>query len=132
MQPTLATPTVPSLSTTVSSWLPPGVLPTELLTLSLNDYPAINVHLAWSAVGGLAVGLMWLRRDRMSRIAGAILLMYVAIDHALNNAYISKGFPLMRNALAVMPILALGIAWWFDRSSQRSSDEPVLSVEQAA
>jgi hypothetical protein len=127
-----ATPTVPSLSTTVTSWLPPGVLPNELLTLSLNHYPAINLHLAWSSVGGLAVGLMWLRRERVSRIAGAILLLYVAIDHALNNAQVSTGFSLLRNSLAVMPVVALGIGWWFDRRSQSASDEPLLAAEQAA
>ena len=127
-----ATPTVPSLSTTVTSWLPPGVLPNELLTLSLNHFPAINLHLAWSAVGGLAIGLIWLRREWMSRIAGAILLLYVASDHALNNAHVSTGVSLLRNVLAVMPIVALGIAWWFDRRSQRSSDEPVLAAEGTA
>jgi RsiW-degrading membrane proteinase PrsW (M82 family) len=42
---------------TVTSWLPSGVLPNDLATLSLNHYPALNLHLAWSAVGGLAAGL---------------------------------------------------------------------------
>lgn len=110
-----ATPTVPSPWTTVTSWLPPGVLPNELLTLSLNHYPAVNLHLAWSAVGGLAVGLICLRATMISRIAGAILLLYVAGDHAVSNAQVSTGVALLRNVLALMPIVALGIGWWCDR-----------------
>src|SRR5262245_14184871 len=127
-----ATPTVPSPWTTVTSWLPPGVLPNELLTLSLNHYPAVNLHLAWSAVGGLAVGLIWLRGEIISRAAGAVLLLYVAADHAVSNAQISTGQSVLRNLMALMPIVALGIAWWCDRRSQISSDEPMLAAERSA
>ena len=128
----VATPTVPGPWTTVTSWLPPGVLPNELVTLSLNHYPTVNLHLAWSAVGGLAAGLIWLRRDAIGRVAGVLLLTYVAVDHAVSNAHISTGALVLRNLLALMPIVALGIAWWCDRRSQISSDEPRFAAEKSA
>jgi hypothetical protein len=108
-------------------------LPNELITLSLNSYPAVNLHLAWSAVGGLAVGLFLLRRGWISRIAGLLLFLYIVGDHVANNARISSDSSLMRNLLAVMPAVALGIAWWFDRRTQRSGEtDAVLRAEQHA
>ncbi|HEU5135644.1 MAG TPA: hypothetical protein VFU13_10915, partial [Steroidobacteraceae bacterium] len=89
-----------------------------------------NLHLAWSAVGGLAVGLAALRGGKLVRRWGAGLLTYVALDHASWNAVIAAGsttqrvlelwlFTTLRDLLGFLPIAALVVAWWFDRHQQR-------------
>jgi RsiW-degrading membrane proteinase PrsW (M82 family) len=136
MLPDSTSPVVPSPWTTLTSWLPPGVLPNDPFTLSLNSYPALNLHLAWSAVGGLAVGLIALGQRKLKRMPWTVLLLlYIAADHAAYNAVlmgIMREPLLLRNVLAFTPIAALGVAWWFDRYSHRPTggDEPVLLAEQ--
>jgi hypothetical protein len=125
----IALPTVPSLWTSITSWLPTGVGDT------------LNLHLAWSAIGGLAVGLIRLRGGTVSLTVGALLLFYIGADHAAFNAGYegdwvaaalrSLPFAALRDLLGLMPIAALAAAWWLDRRRQQGL-EPLLAAERAA
>lgn len=126
---------VPSVSETLSSWLPIGA--------SWLGGPRVNAHLVWSAIGGLAVGLTVLNRTTAARLAAGGLFLCIGLDHAAQNAtnIASTWLALLATPLAalahlrgVMPIAALAVAWWLDQYRQRPSDarEPLLAAEQSA
>jgi RsiW-degrading membrane proteinase PrsW (M82 family) len=77
-------PVVPSVWSTINSWLPEAGVPFDKIAASGRFPP--NVHLVWSALGGLAVGLIMLRRGWRWRTLAAVLLVYVAVDHTAWNA----------------------------------------------
>jgi RsiW-degrading membrane proteinase PrsW (M82 family) len=140
----LALPFVPSIRTTLTSWLPPGTSAGDIFFPGISGQPWVNLHLAWSAIGGLAVGLMRLRPGVVGRIAGALLLLYIGLDHAAWNATGAYGssvrellvapFASQRGLLVFLPIAAFAVAWWLDRRRQNPtrSDQPVLKAEVAA
>ena len=70
---------VPSIGKTLTSWLPVGVAGGS------SDVARLNVHLVWSAVGGLAVGLTVLSRTKAARLTALGLLVYISLDHAAGN-----------------------------------------------
>jgi len=125
-------PVVPSVWSTLHLWLPQGAISNQL---------SLNVHLVWSAIGGLAVGLIVLRRGWIWRSIGAALFAYIVVDHATLNAGLKGAgwtggatIHTLRNQLWLAPILALGLAWWLDRQRQRTAvGEAVnLAAEQSA
>jgi len=141
---TLATgislPYVPGFLTTLTSWLPPGSASTSALG---TDFPWLNFHLVWSALGGLAVGLICLDRRLASRIAGVVIMLGIGLDHAAVNgatAYDSwvyetlvPPFTALRAWLWWMPAVALALAWWLDRTRQRAVDTDLrLAAESEA
>jgi PrsW family intramembrane metalloprotease len=140
----LAFPFVPSFWTTLSSWLPPGAAEGDYFNPGLRGHPWVNLHLAWSAIGGLAVGLICVRQGRVAVTAGALLLLYAGADHAASNAGFARDgfagalravpFGAVREWLGLMPIAALAFAWWLDRRRQRAGDslELLLAAEQSA
>jgi len=135
----IALPMVPSLWTSVTSWLPAGV--GDSTVFSVTGSPSLNLHLAWSAIGGLAVGLFRLRGGTVRLTVGALLLFYIGADHAAFNAgyqgdWVAAAlrwlrFGALRELLGLMPIAALAVAWWLDRGRQHGL-EPLLAVERSA
>jgi RsiW-degrading membrane proteinase PrsW (M82 family) len=127
-------PYVPSVWTSMRAWLPQGAGPSDgVLTL--------NPHLVWSTLGGLAVGLVMLRRGWTARLVATVLFAYIVVDHAAMNAIIkgqrwgdAGAIHVLRDQLWLAPIVALGVAWWLDRSRQRTvpGDSVLLAAEEAA
>jgi len=128
---------VPSIGTAVTSWLPIGVAggPGEAARL--------NVHLVWSAVGGLAVGLTVLLRTKAARLTALGLLLCISLDHAAGNmadigdswlAFLSWPLRALVHLRGLMPIAALAAALWLDQRRQgiRDSVDPLLKAEQSA
>jgi len=130
-------PTVPSLTTSLTSWLPAGVAGGNPFSSGLSP-DHFNVHLEWSALAGLAVALIFLTRSNLSRVAGVILWLYVGADHAANNLTLSGrtvtlsvlAAPLnsLRGVLCLMPAVALVVAWWLDRTRQQAARAPELAL----
>jgi RsiW-degrading membrane proteinase PrsW (M82 family) len=139
----ISIPQVPSVGTTLMSWLPAGAAPWDIFAGIDHGYPWVNLHLAWSAVAGLGVGLIALRKGTVARVAGIGLALYVALDHAAWNAR-SQGswvsdllvspFAAVRGVLPFLPLVAVAVAWWLDRVQQsgRELAEPILAAEQTA
>jgi len=131
-------PVVPGIWHTINSWLPEAGAPWDQISASGRFPP--DPHLVWSALGGLAVGLIMLRRGWRWRTLGAALLLYVALDHTAWNAaiksqeFVGRATLEQLRTLWLMPILALALAWWLDRQRQRpgKSDEVTLAAEQSA
>ncbi len=127
---------VPSIGKILTSWLPVGVAASGGAT-------RLNVHLIWSAVGGLAVGLALLVRTNKARVIALGLFVYVALDHAGGNmsnlgdswlAWLAWPIRTFSHLRWLMPIAALAAAWWFDQRRQgaRDSDDLLLKAEQSA
>jgi len=128
---------VPSIGKTLTSWLPIGVAGGP------SDVARLNVHLVWSAVGGLAVGLTVLLRTKAARLTALGLLVCISLDHAAGNitdigdswlAFLSWPLGALVHLRGLMPIAALAAALWLDRQRQgvRDSLDPLLKAEQAA
>ncbi len=140
----ISMPVVPSVWNALRSWLPAPVAPDPSLSLFEDGSPWINLHLVWSAIGGLGVGLIRLRGGIAGRIAGAFLLIYIAADHAAYNAgsaygswvkaVLSAPLGTVRNHLGLMMIAALAVAFWLDWRRQHAarSLEPALAAERSA
>jgi PrsW family intramembrane metalloprotease len=127
---------VPGILHTLTSWLPAG-------TVSADETISVNSHLVWSAIGGLAVGLIVRHRTRAARLVAGGLLLYIGLDHAAGNAPVGSGSwlsPLIAplHALATlggfMAVAALVVAWWLDRTSRPTAGalEPLLAAERSA
>jgi len=131
-------PVVPGIWNTINSWLPAAGAPWDQISVAGRFPP--DPHLVWSALGGLAAGLIMLRRGWRWRTLGAVLLLYVALDHTAWNAAIKSQHFVGRatieqlRTLWLTPILALALAWWLDRQRQRDGkgDEVSLAAEQSA
>jgi len=117
--------TVFSPSGILTSWLPESVSAGSMF-VSQETPKQVNLHLAWSALAGLGVGLFFQKERLIARRVGIALLLYVSLDHAANNADITiagswlveaftSPFRMLRNVLWLMPIVALFIAWKLDR-----------------
>jgi hypothetical protein len=126
---------VPGVWKTLTSWLPPG-------TSFVGDAIVVNSHLVWSALGGLALGLIMRYRTTSARVAAGALFLYIGLDHAAWNASLISGSWLSLlakplSALAawggVLALAALAVAWWLDRpASTGALLEPLLAAERAA
>jgi RsiW-degrading membrane proteinase PrsW (M82 family) len=133
----VSSPTVPSLTASLTSWLPAGIAGGNVFSSALTP-DHFNVHLEWSALAGLAVALIFLVRSKLSRISGIALWLYVGADHAANNLTLSGqtgmlsslAAPLnsLRHILCLMPAGALLIAWLLDRHRQQASQAPEFAL----
>jgi len=128
--------TVPSPLTTVTSWLPAGAVSNSLFSfLSRAPHP-VDLHLALSAIGGFAVGLLLQHRASVSRRAGVLLLLYLGFDHAVYNAALQVSAPralvvlssMLQELLRFLPVVALIVAWWLDRQRQNTETIPELAL----
>lgn len=130
-------PVVPSMWTSIHAWLPSGAGDTFLASGATSP----NLHLAWAAVGGLAVGLVLRLRAPGRWIAAVVLFLYIGLDHAAVNAEIksvggvfSTVFSWLRTGLRLLPIAALAVAWMLDRRRwQRAATPyaPRLTLEES-
>jgi len=124
--------TVSSLKASLFSWLPAG-LQNGLLQQPGGEY---NLHLEWSALGGLAAGLAFLRGGKTYRRVAAAIVVYVVGDHAAFNytvlgahgvgAAVARAFGSLRNDLYLMPVAALMVAWWLDRQQNSTGGNQSL------
>jgi hypothetical protein len=127
---------VPGFLRTLTSWLPAG-------TVFVEETIRVNSHLVWSAIGGLAVGLLIRYRTRAARLIAGGLLLYIGLDHAAGNAALTSGtwlspFTTPLHSLAtlggLMVLAAVATAWWLDRLAQPvgAALEPLLAAERGA
>lgn len=130
------TPMVPGILSSLTSWLPNGVWFPE-------DPTRVNWHLAWSAIGGLALGLTVRVPKKAARWSAGGLFLFIALDHAAGNtqdigntwlAFLAAPLNLMTAHLGLLAFIAVVAAWWLDRAAQPSGDalEPLLAAEQSA
>ena len=95
--------------------------------------------LEWSALGGLAAGLVFLRGATNPRRVAAAIFVYVVGDHAAFNytvlgahgigTAVAGAFNSLRNLLSVMPVAALIVAWRLDcRQSCTGSARDILAL----
>ncbi len=128
---------VPSIFKTLTSWLPVGVAG------GTSDVARLNVHLVWSSVVGLAVGLTVLSRTKASRLTALGLLVCISLDHAAGNMsdvgnswlfFLSWPLAALVHLRGLMPIAALAVALWLDQRRQgvRDSVDLLLQTERSA
>ena len=130
------TPMVPGIPSSLTSWLPNGVWFPE-------DPTRVNWHLAWSAIGGLALGLAVRNPKRSARLTAGGLFLLIGLDHAAGNthdiantwlAFLAAPLDLITSHLGVLAFVAVIAAWWLDRRAQPEGDalEPLLAAERSA
>ena len=106
----LSSPVVPNPGVIFTSWLPAPVGSDSFLSLSSGA--DTNLHLAWSAVAGLGIGLLVRGRGRV-RLIGPLLVLLVGWDHAAYNFHLlhtgsgALGDVLTPPFVAVEPLLWL-------------------------
>ena len=130
------TPRVPGIATSLTSWLPGGVWFPE-------DPTRVNWHLAWSATGGLALGLALRNPKRAARVTAGVLFLVIGLDHAAGNthdiastwlAFLAGPLDLVTSHLGLLAFVAVVAAWWLDRRAQPdgAAREPLLEAERTA
>ena len=130
------TPMVPGIFSSLTSWLPNGVWFPE-------DPSRVNWHLAWSAIGGLALGLFVRNPKRAARVTAGVLFLVIGLDHAAGNthdigntwlAFLAAPLDLITSTLGLLTLVTIVVAWWLDRPalSAGENDEPLLAAERAA
>lgn len=124
----------------LTSWLPEAVSFGELLSFQTTPRN-FNLHLAWSAIGGLAVGLFFLRTGQFYRVMSGLMLLYICMDHAASNADLSQPsemmsllatpFRFLRQWLGLVVVITIAAAWWLDRQQQGDNlPENLLNAER--
>jgi hypothetical protein len=115
----LSPPMVPSPGSTMTSWLPAPAGGDGLLSFGAGT--GTNLHLAWSALAGLGVGLLVRGRGPV-RLRGPLLVALVGADHAAYNydlrhpghgdlaAHLAAPFVAAQPLLWLWPLLALAAA----------------------
>jgi len=127
---------VPGFFHTLTSWITDGAYITT-------DPIDINWHLAWSAIGGLAVGLVVRRGDKKALLAGAGLFALIGLDHAAGNAphiqetwlaLLAGPLHVVTVCLGVLVFVTIVVAWWLDQPAQRvvMALGPLLAAEESA
>ena len=130
------TPTVPGILSSLTSWLPNGVWFPE-------DPSRVNWHLAWSAIGGLAVGLAVRNTKRAARLTALGLFLLIGLDHAAGNthdigstwlAFLALPLDFVTGHLGLLAFVAVAAAWWLDHRAQPAGAalEPQLADERSA
>jgi protease prsW family protein len=115
-------PHIRSLVHTATSWLPP---PIETLDILGGNTPDLNLHLVWTALAGLGIGLV-VRLRGGRRWLGLLPLAYASLDHAANNYAITAdpsgatgallgGMAVLRSGLPALLLLALVATTVLDR-----------------
>ncbi|GAB3760337.1 PrsW family glutamic-type intramembrane protease [Microlunatus parietis] len=141
--PSLAPPQITGLGPTLLTWLPPPVRTADILGLA---GAAVNLHLVWTALAGLGLGLL-VRMRGWWRLLGLAPLLYASVDHAVNNyAIVShhEGFvewllsvaEALRNLLPFLVlvglVLAVGIDLFLLRSARRETEHLVTRAERSS
>jgi hypothetical protein len=115
----LSPPMVPSPGSTMTSWLPAPAGGDGLLSFGAGT--GTNLHLAWSALAGLGVGLLVRGRGPV-RLLGPLLVALVGADHAAYNydlrhpgdsglaGHLAAPFVTAQPLLCLWPLLALAAA----------------------
>jgi RsiW-degrading membrane proteinase PrsW (M82 family) len=127
---------IPGLDALLTSWLPVAARAQGLLSAQAIS---INLHLVWSALAGLSVGLL-MRRGRRRWLA-LIPFLIAYLDHAGMNAALS-GVPVPHFAVRVVgilghsalsPVVVIMIANVIDRRdlARGLRDEPILHSAQS-
>lgn|GEM_PF-2310093 len=82
---------VPSVTTSLTTWLPDPVRITSILSSYQNGsgIGTGNGHLLWTALAAIGVAWMFRRQDR-KRWLGLLPLVMVSLDHAIHNAGVSS------------------------------------------
>ena len=130
---------VPGIMTSLTSWLPVGVS----FAGDSSRANLLNFHLAWSAIGGFAVGLVVLNGKRAAQVVALGLFLCIGLDHAAGNAtdirstwlaWLATPLGALTNWTGVMTLAALAAAWMLDRGRQHpgTSPELLLAAERAA
>ncbi len=131
-----ATPLVPGIARTLTSWIPLGVF-------FESNAVRVNWHLAWSALGGLAVGLFLRYPKKATRLTAVGLLLLTGLDHAAGNApsiqytwlaWLAAPLRFLDGWLGLLVLVAIVVVWWLDQPSQRTGVAlgPLLAAEQTA
>ncbi|MER6417205.1 PrsW family intramembrane metalloprotease [Streptomyces sp. NPDC001137] len=137
----LSPPYIPGPSQVLTSWLPAPAASLNLGQTGDISVPTFN-HLAWTALVGLGVGLLWRAKGWMKPLALVPLAVSVA-HHTLNNYVVQH--PVDRQAkrwlehldgtLWLVPLVALLLAmaadWIWLRRGKRRIPGLLLSAERA-
>ena len=138
----LSPPDVRGLGEMLTSWLPAPVGSWDLFG---PDTSGLNLHLLWTALAGLGIGVL-VRTRGWYRLLGLLPLLYAAVDHAASNFAISAtpdGFvgvimdvmDAFRQRLPLVIFLALIVATVLDliliRPVRRQHPELLLADEKA-
>ncbi|MFC7619196.1 PrsW family glutamic-type intramembrane protease [Microlunatus sp. GCM10028923] len=139
--PSLAPPQITGVGPTLVSWLPPPVRTADILGTA---GAAVNLHLVWTALAGLGLGLL-VRMRGWWRLIGLAPLLYASVDHAVNNYAIGtyhEGFvgwllsvaEALRNVLPFLVlvglVLAVGIDLFLLRSVRSRTGHLVTEAER--
>ncbi len=127
---------VPGIFRTLTSWIPNG-------TFFHFDPIIINWHLAWSAIGGLAVGLIVRKPVKRAWLIASGLFLFIGLDHAAGNArniqdtwlaLLAAPLQFLTICLGLLVLAAIVAAWWLDQPSQRlgMAFGPLLAAEQSS
>jgi PrsW family intramembrane metalloprotease len=121
-------PTVPGLGQILGAWLPVGVGSSGLFA---GGGPAdgIDIHLVWSAIAGLGLGLLLLPGG-FRRLIGLLLIAAAATDHAAFNTQVGGALaqaiasPLgaLRNLVGIYALAALAVAVFLDRQAMARAE----------
>jgi hypothetical protein len=109
---------IPGLPTAVGSWLPPGAEQHSLFE-PFGQISGTNVHLAWSALVGLSVGIVLRGRGKW-KWAALVPFLIACLSHVGANAAIAGAsfagpFAALAKNTALFALLALVVAAWADR-----------------
>jgi RsiW-degrading membrane proteinase PrsW (M82 family) len=126
---------IPGLAGALESWLPSGA-ETRSLFARAGQTSATNVHLAWSALVGLSVGVMIRGRGKW-KWAALVPFLIACLSHVGTNAAIvgaSFAGPLAALAqhTALFAVLALVVAVWADHQVVAAALRDEASMRLAA
>lgn len=139
--PSLSPPQVAGLGPTLVSWLPPPIRTLDILGMA---GASVNLHLVWTALAGLGLGLL-VRMRGWWRLIGLVPLLYASVDHAVNNYAVvthHEGFlewllsvaEALRNVLPFLVlvglVLAVGIDLFLLRSVRAQTPQLVTEAER--
>ncbi|WP_161606299.1 PrsW family glutamic-type intramembrane protease [Microlunatus speluncae] len=137
----LSPPQFAGIGPTLLTWLPPPVRTADILGLA---GASVNLHLAWTALAGLGLGLV-VRMRGPWRLLGLLPLLYACIDHAVNNyaiVSVQDGFvewllsvaEALRNVLPFLVlvglVLAVGIDLFLLRDVRRANLQLITTAER--
>ncbi len=139
--PSISPPQIAGIGPTLLTWLPPPVRTADILGLA---GATVNLHLVWTALAGLGLGLL-VRMSGWWRLLGLVPLLYAGVDHAVNNYAIvtfHDGFvewllsvaEALRNVLPFLVlvglVLAVGVDLILHRDVRRANPQLITAAER--
>lgn len=136
-------PQVTGIGPTLLTWLPPPIRTADFLG---SAGAVVNMHLVWTALAGLGLGLL-VRMTGWWRLIGLAPLAYASVDHMVNNYAVANspsgfaGWLLdaaenLRNTLPLLVLLGLVLAVGLDlfllRTVRRATPQLVTDAERAS